>query len=361
MTDQERNTLNKADEEIINIDFQKIFGQLKAQWRRLAVWCGIALVVGLVIAFSIPKSYTASAELAPEVTSAKASSSLGSITSMLGLGNMGMGSDAIYPTFYPKVVKSTPFMVDLLQSPVTFEEKGGTVQCSLQEYLILHTRSAWWKSIIKWVKSPFKTKSEISFEKAIDPYHLTLEENALIERLGGMISISIDKKTMALSISVTAQHPQVAADLCRLVTTMLQQRITDYRTNKVKQDVDYYEKLYEEVKDDYYRAQSAYAYYVDSHQGVILNSVKAEQERLQNEKNLKYQLYNSVASELQNARAKVQLETPVLAEIVPTTVPLKPSKPKKKVILAACLLLGLAGGCTDILMRKNEDEELAQA
>ena len=361
MTVQKKNISSKDTEDIISIDFKKIYCQLKKDWRRLACWGGAALVIGIIIAISIPKSYTATAELAPELSTTKSSSGLGSITSMLGLNSMGMGSDAIYPTLYPKIVQSNPFMVSLLKTQVTLEEGNKEISCSLQDYLTQHTRYAWWKCVFKWVKSIISPKAEFDTGKEIDPYHLTIGENQLIERLRGMVSISIDKKTMVTDISVTAQSPRVAADLCKTVTSLLQQNITDYRTNKAKQDVSYYETLYEEAKADYCRAQNAYAYYVDSHQGVILNSVKVEQERLQNEKNLKYQLYNSIASELQNAKAKVQLETPVFAEIVPTTIPLNPSKPRKKVVLAACILLGFAGGCVDILLfRKKEDDNLVE-
>lgn len=51
-----------------------------------------------------------------------------------------------------------------------------------------------------------------------------------------------------------------------------------------------------------------YALYIDTHDDIILQSVRAEQERLQNDMNLAYQVYSQVASQLQVARAKVQEE-----------------------------------------------------
>ena len=47
------------------------------------------------------------------------------------------------------------------------------------------------------------------------------------------------------------------------------------------------------------------------HDNIILQSVRAEQERLQNDMSFAYQVYSQVASQLQVARAKVQEEKPV--------------------------------------------------
>lgn len=71
-------------------------------------------------------------------------------------------------------------------------------------------------------------------------------------------------------------------------------------------------KLYKERQQEYYVAQKKYADYVDTHDNLILQSVRAEQERLQNDMNLAYQVYSQVANQLQVARAKVQEEKPVL-------------------------------------------------
>ena len=71
----------------------------------------------------------------------------------------------------------------------------------------------------------------------------------------------------------------------------------------------------------------------------LLRSFRTEEERLQNEMSLAYNLYNQTAQQLQLARAKVQESTPVYAVVQPATVPLKPSKPSKMMILVGCVFL----------------------
>ena len=99
------------------------------------------------------------------------------------------------------------------------------------------------------------------------------------------------------------------------------------------------EKLYGEAKASYEDAQKKYANFVDANQNIILLSYRAEQERLQNEMNLAYQVYTQVSQQLQMARAKVQEITPVYTVVQPATVPLKPAKPNKLMILIGFMFL----------------------
>ena len=83
----------------------------------------MAGVIGLVVGFSIPKVYTVSSKLAPEIVS-RTNSSLSSLASIAGvnLNNMST-SDAVYPELYPEIVSSTPFVVELFSIPVEIETR----------------------------------------------------------------------------------------------------------------------------------------------------------------------------------------------------------------------------------------------
>ena len=121
----------------------------------------------------------------------------------------------------------------------------------------------------------------------------------------------------------------------------LQEYITDYRTSKAKEDCLYLEKLFKERQQEYYVAQKEYANYIDSHDNIILQSVRAEQERLQNDMSLAYQVYSQVANQLQLARAKVQEEKPVFAVVEPAVVPLNPSGINKKIYVLVFVFLSV--------------------
>ena len=112
--------------------------------------------------------------------------------------------------------------------------------------------------------------------------------------------------------------------MCRL-----QNYVTNYRTNKARQDFGFQKGLFERKKKEYEIAQENYAKFSDANKNIILQSYRAEQVRLENEMNLAYQVYTSVAQQLQIAEAKVQEITPVYTIVEPATIPVKASKPSK--------------------------------
>lgn len=147
------------------------------------------------------------------------------------------------------------------------------------------------------------TSLEKTHQGVID---LSKKESEKIESLKKKIIASVDKPTSMTTVSVTLQNPKVAAVVADSVVRKLQEYIIDYRTTKAKEDCLYLEKLFKERQQEYYEVQKKYADYMDSHDNIILQSVRAEQERLQNDMSLAYQVYSQVANQLQVARAKVQ-------------------------------------------------------
>ena len=136
------------------------------------------------------------------------------------------------------------------------------------------------------------------------------------------------------------QDPMVAAMVADTVVTKLKQYITKYRTSKAEDDYKYWEEIYEKRRAEYYEAQKRYADYADANRNVVLQSVLNERERLHNEKALALQLYTTVATQMQMARAKVQEAKPVFAIVEPATVPLKASSTSRSMTVLQFMAVG---------------------
>ena len=330
-----------------------------ARWLLIKV-AGIAAVVGVVIALTTPKVYTVNVTLAPEST--KSNSSLSSIASMLGVGGMSAGNeaDALSVLLYPDIVSSTPFMIDLLDTPVKVMDED-VEEMTFQSYLetqkssLMGTVMSLPFKAVGAVVSLFSSDDETEGDEieTIDPFHLTKKQAGMVGGLKHSILANVDKKTGVTSVAVTTQDPMVSAIIADTVIAKLQERIIVYRTDKAEKNSRYWEQIYEERKNDYYKAQQAYAHYVDANKNVILQSVLAERERLQNEVNLAYQVYSNVATQLQLARAKVQEAKPAFAVVEPATVPLKSSGTSRKMILVGIVFLAVAGAGAWILFGKD--------
>ena len=339
---------NNHNDEEIEIDLIGILRKIIGIRKTIYKAAGIGLVVGIIVAISIPKQYTVGVTLSPEMGNTKAGGLSGLAASFLGSGMaINEGTDALNASLSADIVSSTPFLLELSTMKIPALE-GETM--TLNVYLDEES-SAWWSyviglpgMVIGGVKSLFtEEESELvpSDKANLGTIELSKKESKKIESLKKKILASVDKKTSMTTVSVTLQNPKVAAVVADSVVRKLQEYIIDYRTSKAKEDCLYLERLFKERQQEYYDAQKKYADYMDSHDNIILQSVRAEQERLQNDMSLAYQVYSQVANQLQVARAKVQEEKPVFAVVEPAVIPLYPSGTSRKIYVLAFIFLSV--------------------
>lgn len=337
--------VQKAENDELEIDWMEILRKIIAIRKTLYKAAGVGVVLGIIIALSIPKQYTVTVTLSPEMSGDKAGGGLASLASSFLGGGASSSPDALNATLAPDIVASTPFVLDLFDTRV--QTLDGEQDTTLVAYLD-EQKQPWWGYIkaapglaIGAIKSLFTEKADTT--ATLNPFQLTEEEYQKVEDLRKVITANVDKKTAMTTVTVTLQDPKVTAIVADSVVTKLQQYIIDYRIKKAKEDCAYLEELYHERQQEYYEAQSKYAHYFDTNRNIAFQSVRAEQERLQNDMNLAYQVYSQVAQQLQVARAKIQEEKPVFAVVEPASIPLEPSGTSRKTILLGIVFLAICG------------------
>ena len=358
---------NNHNDEELEIDLMDLLRKVIGIRKKIYKAAGIGLIIGVIVAISIPKQYTVEVTLSPEMGNNKGGGLSGLAASFLGSGvSMGDGTDALNASLSADIVSSTPFLLELSNMKVPV---SGSEEISLSSYLDEES-SPWWSYVIGFpgmviggVKSLFiedEDESIFSDKASQGTIELSKKESQKIESLKKKIVASVDKKTSMTSVTATFQDSKVAAVVADSVVKKLQEYIIDYRTSKSKEDCLYLEKLFKERQQEYYEAQRKYADYMDSHDNIILQSVRTEQERLQNDMSLAYQVYSQVAGQLQVARAKVQEEKPVFAVVEPAVVPLYPSGTSRKVyvlvfvFLSVCIVLSWNLFGKDLLSKFKE-------
>lgn len=330
----------------LEIDWMEILRKIIAIRKTLYKAAGVGVVLGIIIALSIPKQYTVTVTLSPEMGGDKAGGGLASLaSSFLGGAATSNSPDALNATLAPDIVTSTPFILELFNTRV--QTLDNELDTTLVTYLE-EEKSSWFSYIAKApgmaigaIKALFTEKPDSA--TTLNPFQLTEKEAAKVKGLRQSILAEVDKKTAMTTITVTLQDPKVTAIVADSVVGKLQQYIIDYRIKKAKEDCAYLEELYKERQQEYYEAQSKYAHYFDTNRNIAFQSVRAEQERLQNDMNLAYQVYSQVAQQLQVARAKIQEEKPVFAVVEPATVPLEPSGISRKVIFLGIIFILVCG------------------
>ena len=349
------------EEEEQEIDLMEYARKLWDARKTLLKAAGIAAVLGVVIALTTPRQYTVSVTLAPE-SSKSGGGSLSGIASMLGMGGFSMGSDAdaLNVMLYPNIVSSTPFILDLMDTQVkTMEEEQPDT--TLAGYLTEYTEKSLMGTVmslpfraIGGIVSMFKTEEPVdTASNTVNSFHLTKDQSKIVEGIKQLIVANVDKKTGITTVSVTMQDPMVAAMVTDTVVQKLKEHITKYRVSKAEEDCKYWENLNNQRRDEYYAKQKSYAEYVDANKNVVLQSVQIEQERLQNDMNLAYQVYSNVATQLQMARAKVQEAKPVFVIVEPASVPLQASGTSRAMTVIGTIFLIVVATAAWLLFGKD--------
>ncbi len=270
--------------------------------------------------------------------------------------SLGGGEDAFYPDLYPQIVSSAPFLCDLLSMNVEGMYRKKPIETDLYHYLDKNQRSPWWSVILGF---PGKMINRLRMNPAdtaslggdFDIRHLSRKQQLIMKSLDKKIRVDVDKGTSVISLAVTMQDPEIAADVVQAVSDNLQKYIVNYRSAKARMDYENTEKLFKEAEASYFDAQRKYAEYSDQHQGLVKMQYKIELDRLSNEQDLTFGVYNQLAQQLELVRAKVQEQTPVCVIMQPAVVPFKASSPKKMMMGVLYVFLAFFGTCAWLLLK----------
>lgn len=331
----------------LEIDWMGILTRLLKSWKKIVLWGFIFGVLGIVSALKMERKWGVTMTLAPELQS-RSSGSLGSIANMLGMGNMSLSpsTDAMNITLFPEITKSTPFLVDLLDVPLTsyvsekqLEEGVQPIHTTVYKHFTGEDKPK--KGLSKWMyERQLKKHPEKPYNGVEDPTELTRKEAAVVKALRTNINSEVDKKTGVTTINVVMDDRLMVKQLADTVCSRLQQYVSKYRTQKAQADYEYYVLLAEEARQELVRAQAAYAAAVDYDRSVILQGARSETERLQSEASLASQIYSQMAQQRELARAKIQEEKPVYAVVQPAVLPQTPMNSRAKRVL----IWGFMGG-----------------
>lgn len=339
MSASENNTELMERENEIEITLYDIIHFIQSNRRRMLVGGLAGLLIGALYAFSKPNVYTSEISVMPEIQG-KGSGNLGGLGSLAGLAGINIDNigsqDAIRPDLYPNILQSIPFALHLLKKPIysaTLNKRAPF------ETYINETGKTWFSSMLSGEKSTVKTNKKIVADPNL--IELTKEQNNLIRYIQSSVTAVYDKKTGILTISATETEPIVAAEIAQNSLSYLTNYITTYRTEKSRQQVDFLHQQVAEAKNRYQSSEYTLSNYRDSNRSVYLNTAKIEEQRLQAEYLLAQSVYNELSKQLEQAKIKIQEETPVFKTLEPPVVPIQKSGPKRTIIMVVCSAAGL--------------------
>ena len=342
-----------------------IIAIVKSLWagRKLIIICtGVFIVLGLVAALTMTRTYTVSTTMVPQVNSSR-NSSLSSLASLAGFDiSSATASADLSPIIYPQIVSSTPFRRTLIYTPLHYE-KADTAVCMFT-YAMEYNKPTVFGTIKKYtiglpiviLDAMRGKKPELSLpedEAGSDgpkPVLVSKDEEKVMEAIAKNVVLTADKKEGYLTLTVTGIEPLQTAELAMKAQQLLQEEITRFRTEKTQSQLDYIQARYNEVKAEAESYQAALAAVTDRSQSMTTTRAKIERDRLQSKYSVANSIYLEMAKQLEQAKMQVKQDTPVFTIVQPVTVPGKPSNSRAKT-LVIWTFFGFILGCGIVFLK----------
>jgi uncharacterized protein involved in exopolysaccharide biosynthesis len=329
----------------------------------MPIWDGRKTILKIVILFAFigffvalfsGEEFESEAILLPEVQQAQQGRA-GQLLQQFG-GAFGLGGGSISngttsslpPMIYPRIVNSLGFQAELLDNELHFGSYD--VKTTLPDFFENHYKRPLTVLFIDYtIKLPFTLRSsfsrnngDLSTPELEDQRLLSFSqrEMLLIDNIRDRISVNIDQESGLLNIRSKLPDARASAELNRAVIDILKEYAIEYSIEKSRQDLEFIEEQHESASERFRTAQISLADFRD--QNITLSTARAqtELERLQDEKDLAYNVYNSLSQQLEQARLKVQEQTPVFTEIQTANIPTERSEPKRVLLLTMFVFIG---------------------
>lgn len=323
----------------------------------------VFLIIGVLYIIFSPKKYMSEITLVVETNSTTTglSSLIQQFGGLSGISLDKKGKDALSPELYSEVILSKPFLLEIMKQKVTESKYDSTI--TIAAYLERHTRPSPIGIVMEYTiglpgkliglfKSDEKDNSALyskimsggsdsTADTTFNPLKISKAESNTADALAACIKTDDDfKKTSKFIISVEMQDPLVVAQVTGYIVKNLTKSIIEYRTKKAKNDLKFVSARTAEAEAKYLVAQQSLASYKDRNKNVILSSVIAREDQLKSEYALAFEVYSTLAKQLEQAKIKVQDETPVFNVVNPAQVPLEKSKPKTSLTMIIALFFG---------------------
>ena len=248
----ENKTFNAPqEEEEGGIDIIALIRSLWDGRKTVIIVTAVFMVLGLVAALTMKRTYTVSSTMVPQMSS-RSNSSLGSLAALAGV-DLGMNTTTadLSPLIYPQIVSSVPFRKELLYTPLHYAKADTAV--SMFTYQKEYVKPTAISYVLKYtiglpgvimgaLRKPapdLVMPGGAASDSIPRPILLTKDEEKYIKAIAQNVSLAVDKKEGYLTLTVTGSEPIQTAELAMKAQQLLQQEITRFRTEKAEDNLRY--------------------------------------------------------------------------------------------------------------------------
>lgn len=342
------------------IDLLELVEMIWKGRKTIVVFVAVFFTLGLFHFLTGPEEYQSEAILLQE-SQPQTSQNMRLLQQFGGFGGAGGAMNdpgTLSANLYPRIIESVEFQHNLLLQSVEFESLGREMM--LYEYFneIYEEpfRNRVYRgfrnytiglpiTIYRVVRNLFRSQEEMAPNFEIEENGEILVLNSFVRRALSQMRerTSVEFEESFITVTSRLPDPKAAAEINAILIAQIQEYVINYRSEKARQNLEFVEQMYREVEERYEESQRALAQFQDENRGQMTAIARIEAERLQNERNLTFSLYNNLAQRLEDARLRLQEETPVFSQLQKPNLPHSPVSSSPLVVIASILLGGFMG------------------
>jgi uncharacterized protein involved in exopolysaccharide biosynthesis len=351
--------LQKQNSDKIQEDAINLVGLFSSLWngRKFILKTTILFVFfGLLLSFIIPKEYTATTVMVPQISDPK--SKLGNLSGLAAMAGFTLNAgdeSEITPKIYPQIISSAPFQLEIMNTLVKFKDLDKPI--TLFDYFteVKHSNSFVKYTVgLPWVilKTLKGNKGEILPQTNDSLIQFSEKQIEVQEVIKKIFNLTVNENDGYVALSCSLPEPVAAAQLTHKAQLLLKRYITEFKIEKSLADEKFIQDRFNEAESNYEKIQEELAVFRDRNKNVSTAVAKTEEERLNSKFTLISGVYSELAKKLEQAKIKVKEETPIFTIVQPVMVPSKKSKPNRPMILGVTLLLGIFIGAVIVTFKE---------
>ncbi len=323
------------------------------------------LLFGIFHYATAPKEYVSYTKLLQEAQNQPTGTDGLRMLGQLGGLNIAPGLGAqrgLSPELYPEIIESIDFQKELLLQPLEFSTLGQDL--TLFEFFNYYYeepfRTRFYRGIRNYtVRLPITLYRNIrglfnrATEAADSNPEQILENVTMTDREVLILTpefryarsqvdsrIELEPEGSILRVETKLSDPMAASQFNLIIAERMREYIVNYQNEKSRVNLQFVEKLYDEAGARYQRAQEELAMFTDRNQGNLTATAALELERLQDQRDLTFQLYSSISQRLEEARIRVQEDTPIFTTFQRPILPTEPES-RSMLIIPVFFLFGI--------------------
>jgi len=346
-----------ADNNSDEIDITEI---LKKLWvkRSFIIKLTVAfLLLGLFVALFSPVQYTSTCTVVPQSGNSSGGGGLGGVAAIMGvnLGTAMMTEGTLSPVMYPEIIKSVPFTREIMKTEVIVEKSNGQpitlydyyTDKQYRDFNLLGAIKKYTIGLpgvligaIRGDKEPEIVESSLIGDSNT-VFKLTEEEKRVYDAIQGAVQINPNSKDGYVTIGYVFPEAKVAAQVTDKIYRTLEEYVSQFKSEKLNDNLEFVEKSYETARTDFLNAQDRLTAFQDANRGLTTASARSMETRLRNEYDIAFTLYRELATQREQAKIAVKENQTILTLVNPPVVPHEKSAPRRSIIIIGFLFLGV--------------------